>query len=404
MIIISHKLWEMSVCMGVIVFSIKKRSTIFVFITLCVVSILLLLFVKKKTSDVSGIKIGLLAPLTGTYAPYGICAKNGVDLAINEINNSGGIDGKKLELIFYDDEGDPAKAVVGYNFLKGSNVSAIILGGGSSTALPVISSLDASAPPILVGTASAEWPTHASVFRIGYTNAYQGSKLSDFAKILGAKKASVLFCAEDDYSSGLKDAFVAGCQKHEITVSNIENFTMQAVDFRAQLANIKKSGSDVLLVPSYYEKAGQIVQQARELGITCPIIGGDAWNGITDYVSDKSLLNNCYYSNSFVPGNKEKVSCEFDVSYQNAYHESPTYCSAGGYDSAKILEPALLKSTRKGLKINSDDFRQDITNNLKSTDVNCIAGNVKFDDNNNSIRDAFIVRIENGEEKFYKKI
>ena len=388
----------------------KKYLTYALFALLGI--ILVVLFVFKKSDKMSGIKIGVLAPLSGGYAPYGICAKNGIELAVNEINEAGGIDGKKINCTFYDDEGDPAKSAVGYNSLKDSDVSAIIMGGGSPTALSVVSSFDSPDIPILVGTASAEAVTYnkdtnkvfENVYRIGYTNAYQGSKLADFAKVLKTQKASVLFCAEDDYSSGLKDAFVEHCKSQGIAVSNVENFSMKSVDFQAQLENIRKSNPDLLFVSSHYEMAGLIVQQARKLGISCPIIGGDAWNGITGYVSDPLSLGKCYYCNSFAPDDPNGASQTFTNNYQNKYKELPTYCSAGGYDSVKVLASSLEKSIGKGLKINSDDFRKDIINNLKDTKVDCIAGTITFDKYHNPQKQAIIIQIKDGKEQFYRKI
>ena len=389
----------------------KKHLTIFMFTMLGVALTVLLLL--KRNSSMSSIKIGLLAPLSGPYAPYGICAKNGVDLSISEINNNGGIDGKKIECIFYDDEGDPAKSALGYNFLNDANVSAIVMGGGSPTALSVVSSFDTPDIPIVVGTASAEAVTynkdsdsvHENVFRIGYTNSYQGAKLADFAKTIGAKKVSVLFCAEDDYSLGLKDAFVESCKTLGINVSNTENFSIKSVDFQAQLDNIRKSDPDLVFISSHYEIAGLIVQQARKnLGISCPIIGGDAWNGITDYVSDRSLLNNCFYCNSFAPDDPNGDSQKFTKSYQNKYNELPTYCSAGGYDSIKVLASSIKKSLENKLKINSDSFRQDIIKNLIDTNVDCISGNLTFDKYHNPKKQAVIIQIKDGNEQFYQKI
>lgn len=391
-------------------FNINKKHLTFLVCTLF--GIVAILFFFRKSDKTSGIQVGILAPLSGGYAPYGICAKNGIELAVNEINESGGINGKKINCIFYDDEGDPAKSAIGYNYLKDQNVSAIIMGGGSPTALSVVSSFDEPEIPILVGTASAEGVTYnkdtnkvfENVFRIGYTNAYQGRKLADFAKSVDAKKVATLFCAEDDYSSGLKDAFVESCKSQGITVTNVENFSMKSVDFQGQLGNIKKSNPDLLFVSSHYELAGLIVQQSRNLGISCSIIGGDAWNGISDYVSNTSSLNKCFYCNSFAPDDPTGPSQAFTSSYKNKYNELPTYCSAGGYDSVKVLSSSLSKSLEKNLKINSDEFRKDIIDNLKSTNVESIAGNITFDDYHNPKKQAIIIQIKDGKEQFYQKI
>ena len=391
-------------------FNVNKKH-----LTICVcflLGLVTMLIVAKKNDKMSGIRVGVLAPLSGGYAPYGVSARNGIELAVSEINESGGLDGKKISCVFYDDEGDPAKSAVGYNYLLDQGVSAIIMGGGSPTALSVVSSFDQPEVSILVGTASAEAVTYIkeedrvleNVFRIGYTNAYQGAKLADFAKSIKTKKAAVLFCTEDDYSSGLKDAFVDQCKSQGIVVSNVENFSIKSVDFQAQLENVRKSNPDLLFVSSHYELAGLIVQQSRNLGISCPIIGGDAWNGISDYVSNTSSLNKCFYCNSFAPDDPNGTSQMFTNNYKNKYKELPTYCSAGGYDSVKVLASSISKSLEKKLKINSDEFRKDIISNLKDTNVECIAGTLTFDKYHNPQKQAIIIQIKDGKEKFYQKI
>ena len=196
-----------------------KLEKKYLFILLILILAVPLIFIMKKKSDESYIKIGILMPLTKSNAQFGINTKNGIDMYIDEINKSGGINGKKIKCIDFDDEGDPAKAVSGYNFLKDKNVSAVITGAASATSLAVVEEAKKDNMPVLITTASADGITYdevkkeifKNIFRIGFTNSFQGKTMAMFAKNRGAKNVAIIYSAEDDYSSGLKDVFAKEC-------------------------------------------------------------------------------------------------------------------------------------------------------------------------------------------------
>ena len=338
-------------------------------------------------------------PLTKANAQFGINTKNGIDMYIDEVNNLGGINGKKIKCIEFDDEGDPAKAVSGYEFLKDKEVSAIITGASSDTSLAVVEESHNDNIPIIVTTASADGITYnkennkifENVFRIGFTNSFQGEIMAKFAHNKGAKNIAVLYSAENDYSSGLKDAFINECNKLGLNVSIIENFSVNSVDFQAQLSNIKGKNPDLIFVPAYYEIDGLIVQQARNLGISCPIIGTDGWSGVTESTSNISLLNNCFYCSSFSYDDPSEFSQKFSKDYEKKFGQSPNMLSAGGYDAAKVLISAM--------KLDGN-----IIDNLKTINIDCIAGNITFDKHHNPKKQAIIVQIKDGKEQFYQKI
>lgn len=389
---------------------IEKKHIFIIIASILSLSILMFFIVKRKSDD-SYIKIGILMPLTKANAQFGINTKNGIDMYIDEINNQGGINGKKIKCIEFDDEGDPAKAVSGYEFLKDKGVSAVITGASSDTSLAVVEEAHKDNIPVMVTTASADGITYnkennkifQNVFRIGFTNSFQGEIMAKFAQNKGAKNIAVLYSAENDYSSGLKDSFVNECNNLGLNTSVIENFSVNSVDFQAQLSNIKNKNPDLIFVPSYYEIDGLIVQQARNLGISCPIVGTDGWSGVTSTTSDVSSLNNCFYCSSFSYDDPSESSKKFSEEYEKKFGQNPNMLSAGGYDAAKVLISSVGLSLEKNLKINSDDFRKDIIENLKNTNIDCIAGNITFDKYHNPKKQAIIVQIKDGKEKFYQK-
>lgn len=379
-------------------------------VILCIVSI----FIFKKKNDEQSIKIGTLLPLTKQASQYGIATKHGIDMCIEKINNSGGIDGKKVTCIEFDDEGDPGKAVVGYNFLKDKGVSAIITGVISDTALPIVDQAQHDGIPIIMTTASADDVTfnkqsgeiYDNIFRVGFTNSFQGEKAAEFANSKGIKNAAVLFCGESEYSSGLKDSFVNKCKNFGINIVAIENFSLNSVDFQRQLENIKSKNPDFVFIPYYRETISLILSQVDNLGINCMIFGPDGWRGVTEYISDPSCLKNknYFYCDLCAPDDPSGDSKSFFEEYKNKFSEIPNLCSVCGYNASVVLTESIKSSIDKKIKINTNDFKKDIINNLKNINVSCVSGNIAFDKYHNSSKQALIIQIKDGKEQFYQKI
>lgn len=365
-----------------------------------------------RNSESSDLKIGILMPLTGKNAVFGVQTRNGAKMFIDEYNSAGGLNGKQISYVEYDEEGDASKAVVGYNFLKDDGCSAIITGAASATSLAVAPVSYEDGIPMMITTASADGITYdkenkilyKNVFRVGFTNSFQAETMAQFAKGNGAKNVAVFFSAEDDYSSGLNEKFIKKCESLKINVNVIENFSMNTVDFSSQLGNIKEKNPDMIFIPSYYEIVGLIVQQARKMAISCPMIGTDSWSGITKSVSDLSALENCFYCSSYSPEDPSELSQKFSENYEKRFGEAPNMLAAGGYDAAKILIAAMESSLNQGLEINSDEFKNSVVNALKLTNISCVAGDISYDEFNNPKKQAVILNIKNGKEKFYKKL
>ena len=347
------------------------------------------------------IKIGGLAPLTGSLAIYGVTTTNGVNLAIDEINKSGGILGKKVEYVALDTKGDSTEAVMAYNKLIDRGVSAII---GEITSKPSLAVAEIAAQdhmPMITPTGTQVDITEAgpSIFRVCFTNPYQGKVLAILAKErLNAKTAAIMINNSSDYSDGIAKAFIEQADILGIKITAKEGYADGDKDFRAQLTKISAEHPDVLLVPEYYEQASLIATQAREVGVKAVFIGSDGWDGIAKTLDSSSYtaIENSYFTNHFSMQDTAPKIQNFLKSYKNTYNEDPSAFSALGYDAVYIIKKAVENA-------GSTD-KKDIVNALKNIEYDGITGYLTFDEHNNPVKAVTILKIRNGEYIFDSKI
>ncbi|WP_276862013.1 ABC transporter substrate-binding protein [Anaerococcus tetradius] len=345
----------------------------------------------------SEIKLGSTFPLTGQYSNYGISTVNGIKMAIDEINENGGIKGKKIVLDSMDDKGELTDSVTSYNKLVESGVSAVI---GTNTSAPSNAIAEASQKdgiPVITPTGTEESITASkdNVFRTCFTNPYQGNLLAIFAKDkLKAKTAAIMTNSSSDYSTGIADAFEKKAKELGIEIVAKESYGENDTDFKAQLTSISKKQPDVLLLPEYYEKLALITPQARDAGIKASFIGGDGWDGIIKTMDKSSMgvIENSYFTNHFsIEDTSPKVS-DFVKKYKEKYKEDPTAFSALGFDTVYMIKEAFEKA--------KSDSNEDRIKAIKDLDFDGITGKFKFDENNNPQKAASIMKIEKGEYRF----
>ena len=355
----------------------------------------------EKVSETETIKIGGLAPLTGSLAIYGVTTTNGANLAIDEINKNGGILGKKVEYITLDTKGDSTEAVMAYNKLIDRGVSAII---GEITSKPSLAVAEIAAQdnmPMSTPTGTQVDITEAgpSIFRVCFTNPYQGKVLAVLAKErLNADTAAIMINNSSDYSDGIAKAFIEQADILGIKITAKEGYADGDKDFRAQLTKIAAEQPDVLLVPEYYEQASLIATQAREVGVKAVFIGSDGWDGITKTLDSSSYnaIENSYFTNHFSMQDTAPKIQNFLKSYKDTYNEDPSAFSALGYDAVYMVKKAVENA-------GSTD-KEAVVDALKNIEYDGITGYLTFDEHNNPVKAVTILKITNGEYIFDSKI
>ncbi|MCD7792084.1 MAG: ABC transporter substrate-binding protein [Oscillospiraceae bacterium] len=357
------------------------------------------------------IVIALIANTTGDYAMYGVPVRNGAMLYIDQLNEAGGINGKQITVLEYDDKGDGLEAVNAFNLAMEQGISAVI---GSVLTSPTITLADATYEanvPQITASATAAGVTRldpdddasgirTNVFRSCFIDPFQGSKMADYAvNKLGASTAAILYESGSDYSEGLMDAFVETADELGLEIVATEAFATGDKDYSAQMTNIAAANPDVVFMPIYYGEAGLAVTQGRQAGLTATIMGADGWGSVSEYASAEDLEGSVYCS-GYAPGT-ESVA-QFEADYEEVYGEPvPNMFAPLAYDAAMLLCNAIAEAEAQGLTAGSDAYRQAIIDALDATDgTEGITGTYTFDEYNDPIKSAAILRVEDGSENF----
>jgi branched-chain amino acid transport system substrate-binding protein len=340
--------------------------------------------------DADTITIGGIFPLSGSVAVYGVEARNGIELAIEEINAAGGINGKKVALISEDDTGNPEITVNAYRKLTAQDKVNIVIGSLTSGCTTAISSLAQAQKVVLVApAATAEAVTDAGdfIFRACFIDPFQGTVGGAFAaNELRARRAAVLYDNGNDYSVGLKDNFESAFRKAGGEIVASESYITNDVDFNAQLTKIKTANPDVVYLPDYYSTVSLIAKQLRAQGINTPIVGADGWDGLTENAGDEVL--NGFYSNHYAADSTDPKVQNFVKAYQAKYGSVPVSFAALGYDSMYLIRDAIVKA-------GSTDSTA-VKNALAQTKGSYLTGNLSFDAKRNPVKSAVIVELVKG--------
>ncbi len=344
------------------------------------------------------LSIGVLAPLSGEVSDYGNATKNGIQLAIDEINAAGGVNGQQISLNILDEKGDVTEAVTAYQRLMSDGIVALL---GDVTTKPCIAVAEVAGSdyeagngvPMLTPTGTgADITTYGeNVFRTCFIDPFQGRVMATFAsEDLGATKVAVLYNTSDDYSNGLAQAFVERAGELGMEVVAQEAYGADDKDFKSQLTKIQAADPDVLFLPDYYGTVSLIIQQAREVGFDKPMLGGDGWDGVIQTLGDRvSDAENCYFACHYsMTDTDEKVS-NFVNSYREKYGTDPTSFAGLGYDSAYMMVQAIQEA-------GSTDATA-IVEALKNLDFQGVTGHIQFDEQGDPIKEATIQKIENGQ-------
>ena len=347
---------------------------------------LLVLGCSGKSEDV--IKVGSIGPLSGPVAVYGVECKNGIELAVEEINAAGGVNGKMLKIVAEDDEGNPEKSVSAYKKLTTKDGIKLVIGSLTSGCTQAITQL-AQAQKVLqiapAATAPAITDAGNFIFRTCFIDPFQGTVGGKFSyDTLGSRKAAVLYDIGNDYSVGLTDNFVATFEALGGKIVAKESYATGDKDFNAQLTKIKNANPDVVYLPDYYGTVALIAKQLRAQGINTPIVGADGWDGMNNDNAGDEVLNG-FYSNHYATDSTEGAVQKFVEAFQAKYNKVPNAFAALGYDSVYMLKDAIVAAG------NADS--EAVRDALEKTDGDYVTGHLTFDDKRNPIKSAVMLEV-----------
>lgn len=294
-------------------------------------------------------KIGGIGPTTGGAAAYGLAVQNAAQLAVDEINAAGGVNGYKLELNFQDDEHDAEKSVNAYNTLKDWGAQMIL---GSVTSAPCIAVTEKTKEDNMFqltpsGTSLA-CTQYDNNFRVCFSDPAQGT---ESAKYIGdnnlASKIAVIYDSSDPYSSGIYENFAKEAENYSYEVVSAEAFTADSnTDFSVQLQKAKDAGADMVFLPIYYKDAALILTQANSMGFAPNFFGVDGMDGILSGVDnfDASLAEGVMFLTPFAATSTEENIVNFVNAYEEKFGETPNQFAADAYDGIYIIKAAIEKS------------------------------------------------------------
>lgn len=352
------------------------------------------------------IKIGGNFEITGGIANFGKQTSNGILLAFKEANAAGGVLGKKITLVMADNKSEPSEAASAITKLITQDKVVAVLGPvASSNVLATLQISQDNKIPVLTATGTNTKITvdngkvRPYAFRACFIDPFQGQVMANFAtKSLKAKTAVVYVDNSSDYSKGLLQSFEEGFTKNGGKVVGKEAFLQKDQDFKATLTKIKGLNPDVIYIPAYYEEVGKIAKQARELGITVPLIGTDGWDDPKAVeIAGAAALNNTYFSNHYSPQDTDPRVVKFVEAYKKEYNQEPSALAALGYDSGLMIIDAIKRS-------NSTDPAK-ITEALAQTkNLQVSTGIISIDSSHNPIKSAVVIEYKDGKQVFKEKI
>ena len=301
------------------------------------------------TSTGNTIKVGVYGDTSGATSSFGQSTKNGIQLAFDEINAAGGVEGKQLEMIFEDDQGRPEQATTVVQKLVNQDKVQALLGEVASTnSLAAAPVAQGAKIPMITPSSTNPKVTEVGdyISRVCFIDPFQGSVMAKFAaNTLKAKTAAIIGDVQSDYSKGLTQFFTEEFTRLGGKVVAEQKYAQNDPDFKAQLTAIRNSNPDVIYIPGYYGQVGIIAKQARELGMNMPLLGGDGWDSPELWSLGGESLKNSYITNHYSADDPNPVIQNFVKSYKAKFNNvAPDSLAALAYDSAKVLADAIKRA------------------------------------------------------------
>ena len=367
-------------------------------LALLLITTLFVSFACERRGDVSNgsgsgtILVGYYGDLSGRTSSFGQSTKNGVEMAADEINKAGGIDGRQIQIITEDDQGEPNKAAtVVTKLINQDKVQALLGEVASSNSLAAAPKAQEAKVPMISPSSTNPAVTQVGdyIFRVCFIDPFQGEVMARFAaNNLKAKRAAILYDFNSDYSRGLYQFFKKSFTGAGGQIVSEQSYTQGDRDFSGQLTAIRSANPEVIYVPGYYGEVGVISNQTKQLGIKAPLLGGDGWDAPQLWELGGASLNGNYISNHYSVDDPSPAIQKFVADYKGRYNILPDALAALGYDSMKVLADAIKRAgSTENVKLR-DAIGQ--TKNFPG-----VTGQITIDQDRNAVKPAVVLKLQN---------
>ncbi len=371
-------------------------------LSLAAFSIFLTAFTGCGKSGGGGIVIGEFASLTGKEATFGISSHEGTLLAIETLNAAGGVLGKNIELLTEDNQSKAGETSNVVNKLISKDGAVAMLGEvASSRSLEAAPICQESGIPMVSPASTNPKVTEVGdyIFRVCFIDPFQGTVMANFVtKTLKANKVAVFTDVKSDYSKGLAKFFKEGFVKNGGQIVAELDFNGGDKDFKAQLTAIKGATPDAIFVPGYYTDVALIAIQAKQLGITVPLCGGDGWESQTLLDIGKDAVEGHYFSTHYASDAASPAVTAFVAAYKKRFNgKVPDAMAALGYDSAMFLLDAIKRAGSKESKALRDAL-------AASKDYEAVTGKISINAQRDAVKSAVILQVKDGKFKYLETV
>lgn len=359
----------------------------------------------EQSQAAAEILIGANFELSGDVATYGQSSLNAAMIAFDEANAKGGVLGKKIKVIRYDNKSDKTESLnVATKLITQDKVAALIGPVTSGNTLAVVPVANQRKVPVVTPTATNPDVTvdpqskkvNEYIFRACFLDSFQGKAAAEFAVKKG-KKAAILVSQADEYSKGLGKFFKETYVSAGGTIVAEEGFNKDDNDYRAILTKVRAQNPDVIYLPAYYEAVGKIVKQARGLGITATFVGSDGWDSPKlAEVAGKENLNNCFFTNHYTPEDKDPAVQAFVKAYKDKHGQVPDALAALAYDGARLIIDAIQRA-------GSTEPEKIKAALAQTKDFPAITGKFTLNENHDPVKAIVIIELKDGKQEVSEK-
>lgn len=345
--------------------------------------------------------VGVFLSLSGPTADFGITTRNGIELAVEEINRGGGLNGTPMKILVEDTRGksDESRTAV-TKLIEQNRVIALLGEVASSNSLAAAPVAQARKVPMITPSSTNPQVTAQGdfIFRVCFIDPFQGYVMAKFAREnLKAQTAAILWDNSQDYSKGLAEVFKREFPRMGGRIVQDVTYASSDVDFSSQLTRIRSARPDVIYIPGYYSEVSLIARKARELGITVPLLGSDGWTSPTLLERAGGALEGCYYSDHYSLESDKPVVRKFVESFRQKYGHDPNSLAALGYDATWILADAI----KRAGSFDPVKMRDAIAG---TKDFPGVTGKITINEERNAVKSAVVLQIKDNKISYFTTI